>query len=297
MGWSNVEVAPLTGGLTNVLYTCDSIGQRVVYRIYGGSCELNRKEEAAMAKMLGQRGLGPIIYGMWDNGRIEQFMPGKCLRIEEQWRGEIMRKIAQKMKSVHDVEMPLDRTPVQLQRILDLKQKVITKGVNLAEFNPFIELVERFLSTTKADVAFCHNDAHEGNIMYNRVDGSLSLIDFEYAGYNYTSYDIANHFCEWMFSYDIDETPYFKYLPSQWPSDKTIRTFLSAYFHCQKCDQELIDFKINEIKQFSFVSSVYWALWALSKDESEINFDYSAYAHARLDAMRKMLIQLDYQKN
>ena len=99
-----------------------------------------------------------------------------------------------------------------------------------------------------------------------------------------------------MFCYEVDENPFFSYSPSQWPSDKTIRTFLSAYFHCQKVDQNLIDSKIIEIKQFSFVSHVFWALWALSKDQSDIKFDYTAYAQARLDAMRKMLIQLDYQK-
>ena len=46
--------------------------------------------------------------------------------------------------------------------------------------------------------AFCHNDLLSGNILISR-DGSaeITLIDYEYASYNYVAFDIANHFCEY----------------------------------------------------------------------------------------------------
>merc|ERR1711862_919 len=38
---------------------------------------------------------------------------------------------------------------------------------------------------------FCHNDYQPLNIMMNG-DGKIQMIDFEYAGYNYLAFDIAN---------------------------------------------------------------------------------------------------------
>ena len=46
------------------------------------------------------------------------------------------------------------------------------------------------------ELVFCHNDLLLGNILYDEIEHSIEFIDFEYAGANYQSYDIANHFCE-----------------------------------------------------------------------------------------------------
>jgi thiamine kinase-like enzyme len=48
----------------------------------------------------------------------------------------------------------------------------------------------------------CHNDVLSGNVLLEpTTDGQISgdpkitLIDYEYSGYNYRAFDIANHFC------------------------------------------------------------------------------------------------------
>ena len=50
----------------------------------------------------------------------------------------------------------------------------------------------------------------------------MRLIDFEYASYNFRSFDHANHFCEWMYNYDIGQAPYYSYEPKNWPTDAQI---------------------------------------------------------------------------
>lgn len=39
-------------------------------------------------------------------------------------------------------------------------------------------------------------------MLWDMSDFSLNThsVDYEYAGFNYRGYDIANHFCEWMVS-------------------------------------------------------------------------------------------------
>ena len=46
-------------------------------------------------------------------------------------------------------------------------------------------------------VCFCHNDILFANILIHQPSGAVNLIDFEYGGYNFRAFDIANHFNEW----------------------------------------------------------------------------------------------------
>ena len=56
--------------------------------------------------------------------------------------------------------------------------------------------LEEMLCQLNDELVFCHNDLLLGNILYDEIEHSIEFIDFEYAGANYQSYDIANHFCE-----------------------------------------------------------------------------------------------------
>ena len=53
-----------------------------------------------------------------------------------------------------------------------------------------VEALKKSFADRTVDVVFCHNDALAGNIMC--MQGSkILLIDFEYGGFNYRSFDIA----------------------------------------------------------------------------------------------------------
>lgn len=48
---------------------------------------------------------------------------------------------------------------------------------------------------------FAHNDLLLGNVIYNKDEGTISFIDYEYAAYCYQAFDIANHFNEFVGEY------------------------------------------------------------------------------------------------
>lgn len=50
---------------------------------------------------------------------------------------------------------------------------------------------------------FSHQDLLCGNILYSEGWSRVQFIDFEYGGYNFRGFDIANHFCEYA-GYDPD---------------------------------------------------------------------------------------------
>ena len=62
---------------------------------------------------------------------------------------------------------------------------------------------------------YAHNDLLAGNVLLLDADGTgrrrVQLIDYEYAGYNYCGYDLANHFCEYA-GFDGDFGEYSKNL-------------------------------------------------------------------------------------
>lgn len=66
---------------------------------------------------------------------------------------------------------------------------------------------------------------HEPGILQERegetaADGEVQLIDFEYSGSSYATFDIANHFCEYA-GFECDY--------SRFPDDAHIATFMRTY--------------------------------------------------------------------
>jgi choline/ethanolamine kinase len=43
-------------------------------------------------------------------------------------------------------------------------------------------------------------------------------IDFEYCAYNYRAFDLANHFCEWVYDYSNKQPPNFFETKENYPS-------------------------------------------------------------------------------
>lgn len=126
-------------------------------------------------------------------------------------------------------------------------------------------------------------------------DTKLTVIDFEYAGQNPAAYDIANHFCEWMYDYhdpvenyktnelkypSVEDrinylNSYVKYVPgSTTPNFKPVQ--LSELHHeiSENPPKLIKSIKLsdlpsqvkqlyNDIIYWRSTSSIFWALWAV----------------------------------
>lgn len=95
----------------------------------------------------------------------------------------------------------------------------------------FFSIHRSYLSNLRSPTVFCHNDMQEGNILVKssnpanenyssdeKSSPSLLIIDYEYCAYNYRSYEIANHFIEWIFDYKVPDHPYFTTHVDNYPS-------------------------------------------------------------------------------
>uniref|UniRef100_G1U3X1 ethanolamine kinase n=1 Tax=Oryctolagus cuniculus TaxID=9986 RepID=G1U3X1_RABIT len=194
--------------------------------------------ESVMFAILAERALGPKLYGIFPQGRLEQFIPSRRLDTEELSLPGISAEIAEKMATFHGMKMPFNKEPKwlfgtmekYLAQVLRMKFTEEPKARRLHSFLSYnlpseLRTLRSLLEATPSPVVFCHNDCQEGNILLlegrERPDTHrLMLIDFEYSSYNYRGFDIGNHFCEWAYDYSYERYPFFRADIQKYPSRK-----------------------------------------------------------------------------
>uniref|UniRef100_A0AAY4AZN8 ethanolamine kinase n=1 Tax=Denticeps clupeoides TaxID=299321 RepID=A0AAY4AZN8_9TELE len=303
------QINVIRGGLSNMLFLCalpenyPAVGdepRNVLLRLYGAILQGAEAMvlESVMFAILAERELGPKLYGIFPQGRLEEFVPSRKLDLEELQIPGISAEIAEKMAIFHGMRMPFNKEPKcallwAASRVLGVISPLLN-GKNL-------------LASTCSPVVFCHNDCQEGNILL--LSGSettekqrLMLIDFEYSSYNYRGFDIGNHFCEWMYDYNCDKPPFFKVNPKNYPTKAQQLHFYEHYLseynkgfeNLSKEDQtKLKEAMIKEVNRFALASHFFWGLWAIVQARiSTINFGYMEYAVARFEAYYELKTKL-----
>ncbi|KAF6026692.1 CHKB [Bugula neritina] len=314
-GMIDATVKPLSGGLSNYLYIAslpDNLQlegkepRKVLLRFYGtaqGDHTTILKDSLVFA-LLADRGLGPKFYGCFAGGRFEEYIPTTSLKTHELAYPTHMMKIANAMANFHLLDMPLCKEPNYLsvkitksrkevdKHMQALRQKPLWKDItslNL-DFDKELQWLIKVFSNSGSSVRFCHNDVQEGNILRGSEAGELLLIDFEYAAYNYRAFDVANHFLEWCYCYDISEPPYFTQKLENYPKMDQQKVFFHHYL--EACGVEPTEAEIQklylETQLFILGPHFVWAFWSLgSAITSDMNFGYLEYALVRLKAYQE----------
>ncbi|KNC78939.1 hypothetical protein SARC_08646 [Sphaeroforma arctica JP610] len=242
----------------------------VLLRIYGDGTDLffSRVLGEICFVLLSESGFGPKLYGVWGEGRLEEWLELRTLAPEEMKYPAVSTSISHQVAQLHTMHMPFDKTPVILFNcrqwlaksefiaqkyvpgVVLSDENILSAGDTMAlvkhNFNEqeqdwlkeffgyglreeYNWLLNEILSNVRTPIVFAHNDLQAGNIMCNEQD-EVKLIDFEYGNYNFLCYDLANHFAEWLFDYQgVEEWPYYSVSMDQWPDLDTQRTFVTEY--------------------------------------------------------------------
>ncbi|XP_077452092.1 choline kinase alpha isoform X3 [Stigmatopora argus] len=316
------DITIIRGGLSNKLFLCslpdsvDTVGdepRNILLRLYGAILQGAEAMvlESVMFAILAERELGPKLYGIFPQGRLEQYVPSRKLETFELSDPSISAEVAEKMAEFHGMRMPFNKEPKWLFGTMDkyLSQVMrlnCTRESHLWRFNRLLnynllqemDWLKSLLESTHSPVVFCHNDCQEGNILLLRDHQSekqkLMLIDFEYSSYNYRGFDIGNHFCEWMYDYNCDEFPFFKVNTKGYPSKAQQLYFLENYLRAsdpefdtlsQEDQRKMKKDLYMEVNRFSLASHFFWGLWSIIQARlSTIKFGYLEYALDRFEA-------------
>ncbi|CAL8358627.1 unnamed protein product [Lota lota] len=323
---SDFQISIVSGGLSNLLYMCKlpahvaSVAgepRRVLLRVYGAILQGvdSLVLESVMFAILAERTLGPKLYGIFPEGRLEEYLPNDRMRTEELSDPSISSEIASKVARFHRMQMPFNKEPKWLfgtidrymDQVMELKftrEAHMKKYNKLMKFNLPAELdsLRQLLAATPSPVVFCHNDVQEGNIL--KLEGRdststerLMLIDFEYSSYNYRGFDFGNHFCEWMYDYTYNQWPFYKATAENYPTREQqlhfIRNYLAEHAAfsdgtAQEDQTQVEEAMLIEANRYALASHFLWGLWSIIQAKiSKIEFGYMDYAQCRFNAYFK----------
>ncbi|KAJ2547756.1 hypothetical protein EV175_005087 [Coemansia sp. RSA 1933] len=323
--------------------------QKYILRIYGTGVDeyLSREKELFWLGQLASLKIGPQIYGIFANGRLEEFLESTTLTVSDTRLAPTSRQIAQKLCELHtlvgnrnptggsssvrkggnmvmhfddrksDMWTDIDKWMklvkqkwVEIRRICDGNAKCTELLDNWHELEHAVNTFKAHIEKeSKSPVIFAHNDLLSENILRLGSTGELVLIDYEFAGYNYRGFDIANHFSTWMYNFSNPEQPHLLDL-SQYPTVEQRHNFLHAYVQAKSlmdadasmtgqhaaesvelCTSSLTEGQIHrevemldrEVAYFMSAPLLQWGMWGLLQAcSSEIDFDFASYSAQRL---------------
>jgi len=285
-------------GITNKLLKCThrASGETVLVRSYGQRSDLiiDRKQEIVNLVCLGEAGLCPRLHGRFHNGLVYDYLPGRVFTSENMRDAAMGAQVAILLARWHQMtNVPGDKSNARLFPTLwrwfhavrklyaseERLAKVAADGVCVEQIELELCELQSHIEALDPPVVFCHNDLLSANILYDDETDRVAFIDYEYGGYNYRGFDIANHFNEWA-GFECDW--------SLVPDQTQQRAWISAYFAADvgavACDA-CVDPMLREVARCMLASHLFWGLWALVQAElSNIDFNYFSYGVARIQA-------------
>ncbi|XP_063811327.1 ethanolamine kinase 2 [Pseudophryne corroboree] len=295
----NVQTKLFTDGITNKLLACyvdTSMKDAVLVRIYGKRTELfvDREDEVTSFQLLRTHGCAPELYCTFQNGLCYQFMHGLALGPEHVRQPHILRLIASEMAKYHCIPahngcLPKAALWQKLNKYISILHTDDGAQGRLPGEVPSLKVLEEefiwlqnYLPSLKSPIVLCHNDLLCKNVIYNEEEGYVRFIDYEYAGYNYQAYDIANHFNEFA---GVSE-PDYRLFPDRQTQLEWLRHYLGACKELKQEEKELQDKEVEDlfvqVNQFVLASHFFWGLWALIQNRfSDIDFNFAGYAVLR----------------
>jgi len=290
---SNLILKELKGGITNKLWKCKVDSASVLVRIYGNNTNIiiDRLKELRCFNSISKLGFAPTLYGRFNNGYVYDYINGRSLDKREMSLQQFVPKIARQLAKFHSMQVVGEnQNPLLLKTLRNWLEKAPTfenvekqkrfaefkKEVNFDHFSKELDSLEKVLMATKSPVVFAHNDLLSGNVVTTTTN-EIQFIDYEYCGYNYRGFDIANHFFEFCgFECELD----------LYPTESTQREFLKNYLHeYTKIEptEEQVSAAYIEVQIFVLASHLWWGFWAfLQARYSDIDFDFFDYGLMRV---------------
>ncbi|XP_043269199.1 ethanolamine kinase 1 [Venturia canescens] len=288
-----------TNGITNKLvgvWYPDHYNEMVLVRVYGHKTDLliNRKDETRNIRILHRAGYTHSLYATFNNGLAYEFIQGDILTVENVRQPDVYWLVAKRMAQMHKLNPNLPDTgkePIiweKTEKFMSIMPKEFDDPEKQLRFENLVapyHVLENEYTFLKAvlpklnnPVVFAHNDLLLGNILYNKKENTVTFIDFEYTGYNYQAFDIANHFAEFVGI----EMPDYALYPDETFQRSWIRIYLQAYRETSNVSEDDVNVLYEHVRKFLLLSHFFWGCWSLIQSKhSSIDFDFLQYASIR----------------
>ncbi len=272
--WSgDVEISPLSGGITNRNYRVSERGGRqFVVRIGRDIPEhgVLRFNELAAARAACAVGLTPEVVYAAEGFLVSRFVQGRTLRPEDVRTAGQLERIVELLRRCHQ-EIPRQLQGPALmfwvfQVIRQYLRELAARGQHpyAVELDDLAEIARRLeLAVGPVTIVFGHNDLLAANLI---DDGErLWLIDWDYAGFNSPLFDLANLASNNAFTPELESQLLSRYFGADF------EPWIARGFAAMQCASLLRE-----------------SLWgAVSRLTSTIDFDYAGYAREYLQRFER----------
>jgi thiamine kinase-like enzyme len=271
----------LSGGITNHVHlvTFANHTQKYIVREFGNDTDafIDRMHENTVVQKYEHT---RKIVARFQGGTVETYLEGRSCTSHDLLRNDdISRRLARVLYELHHntaFHTPPHEAPLMWTRIHEWLTQCDTLYQDDSEIVRMLETIHNIIHDTihgpyipNSPVVMCHNDLCMQNIIVQEND--VKLIDFEYAGYNYRGFDIANLFCEY----------------EQYPSYEARKRF---YQHYSNSDLE------DEVAWFVPFVGITWCLWGLLQHKrSGISYDFMSYAKQKLQKSNQIAKKNKYR--
>eukprot|EP00755_Sulcionema_specki_P018634 Sspe_Gene.67393::Locus_39768_Transcript_1_1_Confidence_1.000_Length_1013::g.67393::m.67393/K00894/ETNK, EKI; ethanolamine kinase len=282
----DVTVTQISGGITNLLFKLSVRGHDpLLVRLYGTNTDImiDRMEENRVFAELSKVNFAPTYYGQFEGGRIEGWIEARPLepeQLSQQSPVNFVKLIACETARLHSLLKPRPSGPppqpilfrkidewVRMALAVEFDDPVLTSELTALKLGDLAKEVkwledhlvhnppapasdaERAARDFLLTVVFSHQDLLAGNILHGPGVGKdrVQFIDFEYGGYNFRAFDIANHFAEHAGFDSNYETGY--------PTLETEKAFVKAYVTAARgkldtSDPAVLDALVDVVNRF-----------------------------------------------
>jgi len=259
-----INITPLSGGLTNENYLVDAGGKRYVMRLPGQSTELlsiDRANEVYNTKAAATTGIGPKVleHVAGVDVMVLEFIPGPTMSAQALQSRRMAARMAQSFHRLHAAprflqDFNMFRLIEYYLRIVGAHEVTIPDGYR--DWLPTVADIERAVAVGALPSAPCHNDL----LCENFIDDgtALRIVDYELSGNNDPCFDLGNTAQEAEFDQDLRGA------------------LCEAYFG------RLDPRQLARMNLFALMSDVGWTVWgAIQAKISAVDYDFKGYYTGR----------------
>ena len=258
-----------------------NISNSVLIRMYFGNLvsandpyrTLSIPGDVLLFHKLGELGFGPKLLGVFDGGRLEEYIPSHTVTDAELLDPTIQEHIARKLARYHSLKLPLGIDAVDQVGVIDLKTKKIANfeeeylnhpNILKSTANPMVvvsfdfasevEWLRKVRSKLNAPLVFSLNDLNRMNVLVrDQPDLSghrVTLIDYEFSATNYRGNDLGCHLSfGWACSLSPDVPNFATSIGV--PPEEVRRNYIEHYLN-ETSKFKVLDPELDNVEQLLF---------------------------------------------